>query len=88
LHLYTVLVDEDRTGITRDAFLDGMARHNIGVGVHYPPNHLQPAFAEWTTSLPVTETIGRRLLSLPFHPSLSTADVDQVVTALTDALTS
>lgn len=71
----------------RDRVFRRMRAAGIGVGVHYPPNHLQQAFADWTTSLPVTEDIGRRLLSLPFHPSLSTADVDQVVTALTDALT-
>ena len=34
-HLYTVLVDGARAGISRDAFLDAMTAHNIGVGVHY-----------------------------------------------------
>ena len=37
----------------------------IGVGVHYPPNHLQPVFAAWRRSLPVTERVGRQILSLP-----------------------
>jgi dTDP-4-amino-4,6-dideoxygalactose transaminase len=35
LHLYTVLIDENRTGIGRDAFLEAMTFHGIGVGVHY-----------------------------------------------------
>ena len=35
LHLYTLLIDEQRTGVTRDAFLEAMTRQNIGVGVHY-----------------------------------------------------
>lgn len=72
----------------RDRIFHRMRAAGMGVGVHYPPNHLQPAFARWTTSLPSTEEIGRRILSLPFHPSLSHDDVDQVVAALRTALTS
>src|SRR5262249_22492442 len=34
-HLYTLLIEEARAGITRDQFLDAMTAHNIGVGVHY-----------------------------------------------------
>ena len=34
-HLYTVLIDEARTGLSRDEFLDAMTAQNIGVGVHY-----------------------------------------------------
>jgi dTDP-4-amino-4,6-dideoxygalactose transaminase len=34
-HLYTILVDAAKTGVSRDAFLDAMTRQNIGVGVHY-----------------------------------------------------
>jgi dTDP-4-amino-4,6-dideoxygalactose transaminase len=70
----------------RDRIFHRMRAAGIGVGVHYPPNHLQPAFAAWATSLPTTEEIGQRILRLPFHPSLSFDDVDQVVAALRDAL--
>ncbi|MFI6132721.1 DegT/DnrJ/EryC1/StrS family aminotransferase [Micromonospora sp. NPDC051141] len=72
----------------RDQVLRRMRAAGVGVGVHYPPNHLQPAFARWTTDLPVTEDIGRRILSLPFHPSLRPEDVNLVVAALHDALSS
>lgn len=71
----------------RDRVFHRLRQAGIGVGVHYPPNHLQPAFAQWSTSLPATEQIGRRVISLPFHPSLGTGDLQQVVTALRDALT-
>ncbi|MEU8894153.1 DegT/DnrJ/EryC1/StrS family aminotransferase [Streptomyces sp. NPDC048442] len=60
----------------------------IGVGVHYPPNHLQPAFAPWHRSLPVTERIGREILSLPFHPALTNADVRHVAGRFDEALAS
>lgn len=71
----------------RDRVFHRLRDDGIGVGVHYPPNHLQPAFATWTTSLPVTEEIGHRIISLPFHPSLSNGDIDKVATALRRALT-
>jgi dTDP-4-amino-4,6-dideoxygalactose transaminase len=53
---------------SRDTVHRLLREHGIGVGVHYPPNHLQPAFAPWHRSLPVTEQVGREILSLPFHP--------------------
>lgn len=34
-HLFTILVDEVRTGITRDRFLEEITAQGIGVGVHY-----------------------------------------------------
>ena len=34
-HLYTLQIDADRDGISRDAFLDGMNVLGIGTGVHY-----------------------------------------------------
>ncbi|WP_433207729.1 DegT/DnrJ/EryC1/StrS family aminotransferase [Nocardia sp. CA-107356] len=47
--------------------------------MHYPPNHLQPAFARWSRLLPITETAARQIMSLPFHPEMS----DQGVSILT-----
>ncbi|MCZ4098069.1 DegT/DnrJ/EryC1/StrS family aminotransferase [Streptomyces sp. H39-C1] len=62
-------------------------QQGIGVGVHYPPNHLQPAFSPWYRSLPVTETVAGEMLSLPFHPYMSIMDVQHVVAALGRAVT-
>ncbi|MFE3830969.1 DegT/DnrJ/EryC1/StrS family aminotransferase [Streptomyces sp. NPDC059092] len=58
----------------------------IGVGVHYPPNHTQPAFAPWHRPLPVTEMVGEEIMSLPFHPAMDSGDVHSVVSALERAL--
>lgn len=35
LHLYTLLIDAEHCGISRDCFLDRMTDAGIGVGVHY-----------------------------------------------------
>lgn len=34
-HLYTILIDETKTGISRDTFLEAMTQAKIGVGVYY-----------------------------------------------------
>jgi dTDP-4-amino-4,6-dideoxygalactose transaminase len=72
----------------RDAVFHHLRRLGIGVGVHYPPNHLQAAFAPWHRNLPVTEALGQQILSLPFHPGMDDGDVDFVVSALGQALRS
>jgi len=85
-HLYTVLVDEARTGISRDFFLDAMTRENIGVGVHYlsMPEHpyYQERFGWKPEDYPQAMRVGRQTVSLPLSPRLSEADVEDVITAV------
>ncbi|MEU2375822.1 DegT/DnrJ/EryC1/StrS family aminotransferase [Streptomyces misionensis] len=80
-HLCQVLIPN------RDEVHARMRARGIGVGVHYPPNHLQPAFARWRRDLPATEQAGHEVLTLPLHQHLTEADIDQVVTALGRVLT-
>ncbi|MFD9060538.1 DegT/DnrJ/EryC1/StrS family aminotransferase [Kitasatospora purpeofusca] len=75
------------TAPDRDRVWAEMRDAGIGVGVHYPPNHLQPAFASWARPLPDTEQLAGRILTLPFHPHLTEDDVHRTVAALREALT-
>jgi len=85
-HLYTVLVDEGRAGLTRDDVLGAMTRENIGVGVHYLaiPEHpfYQETYGWRPEEWPRATAIGRRTISLPLSARLTDADVDDVVAAL------
>lgn len=85
-HLYTVMIDETRCGINRDAFLDGMTGHGIGTGVHYLsiPEHpyYQQRFGWKPEQWPNATQIGRQTVSLPISPKLSDADVERVVAAI------
>ncbi len=89
-HLYTIMVDEQRTGISRDAFLDAMTRQKIGVGVHYLsiPEHpfYQKQFGWRPEDYPNAMRIGRQTVSLPLSPKLTDADVEDVVQAVKVAL--
>lgn len=90
LHLYTLLVDEERCGVSRDDFLARMTAHNIGVGVHYLSIPEHPFYRErfgWRPEeFPEAARTGRQTVSLPLSAGLSEADVGDVVTAVTDCL--
>ncbi|WP_027176291.1 DegT/DnrJ/EryC1/StrS family aminotransferase [Desulfovibrio aminophilus] len=85
-HLYTILVDEARCGVSRDDFLTRMTREGIGVGVHYlsVPEHpyYQQRYGWRPEDWPEAMTIGRRTVSLPLSPKLSDADVADVIEAV------
>ncbi len=86
LHLYTIMVDRRRTGISRDAFLSAMTAQNIGVGVHYLsiPEHpyYRKTYAWHTADYPVAEHMGRHTVSLPLSAGISDADVEDVIRAV------
>ncbi len=85
-HLYSIFVDESRCGISRDAFLDGMTRHNIGVGVHYLslPEHpyYQRTFGWRAGDFPNAMKIGQQTASLPLSAKLTDDDVADVIAAV------
>jgi len=89
-HLFTVRVDEEKCGISRDGFLTAMTRHNIGVGVHYLaiPEHpyYQRAFGWKAEDWPNAMCIGRQTVSLPLSGCLSDKDVQDVINAVYDVL--
>lgn len=89
-HLYTILVDEARTRISRDTFLDAMNAQNIGIGVHYMsiPEHLyyQQRFGWQPEDYPNAMRIGRQTVSLPLSAKLTDADVEDVIGAVSKVL--
>jgi len=89
-HLYTIMIDESRCGITRDHFLNAMTEQNIGVGVHYLsiPEHpyYQKTFGWKPSDTPHAMRIGRQTVSLPLSAKLDDEDIADVVDALQDIL--
>ena len=85
-HLYTLMIDEQRTGIARDRFLDAMAAHNVGVGVHYLsiPEHpyYEKTFGWRPDEYPSAMRIGRQTVSIPLSAKLSDNDVEDVIRAV------
>lgn len=89
-HLFTILVDTDKTKVTRDEFLNEMTKRKIGTGVHFRALHLQPYYRKThgykEGDLPNAEWIGDRTVSIPLSAKLTDDDVADVIEAIRDIL--
>ena len=85
-HLFTILVDGERTGISRDTFLEAMTAHHIGIGVHYraiPEHAFYRERLGWSPEdVPQATRIGRQTVSLPLSAKLTDDDVCDVIEAV------
>lgn len=85
-HLYTILIDEEKTAIQRDKFLDAMTEFKIGTGVHYLsiPEHpyYQRTFGWKPEDYPNAMKVGRQTMSLPISAKLTDRDVEDVIEAV------
>jgi dTDP-4-amino-4,6-dideoxygalactose transaminase len=82
-HQYTVLTDR------RDAVMKALASRDIASAVYYPvPLHRQEVFAEECRglSLPVSEDVAARCLSLPIFPEMTGGQVREVAEAVLGAV--
>ena len=78
-HQYTLLSDR------RDDIQQALQAADIACAIYYPiPLHRQKVFAEDCAdlSLPVTEEVCRRCLSLPIFPELTDAQIETVVSTI------
>jgi dTDP-4-amino-4,6-dideoxygalactose transaminase len=75
-HLYVIQVSN------RDETTEALKANNIGFGVHYPtPLHLQPSLTHLgyrRGSLPVTENVSDRVISLPMCAELNRIEIERV----------
>ena len=89
-HLYVVELGEDiQTG--RDAVMNYLQAHNVGVGIHYYGMHLQPYYRQKyglePEAFPNATRASERMLSLPLYPAMNEDDVDAVASVLRAAVT-
>ncbi len=81
-HQYTLLSD------CRDAIVKALQAEQIGCAVYYPiPLHQQEVFRKrhGHLSLPVTEDVSRRCLSLPMFPELGDDQIARIVEVIRKA---
>ncbi|MFA5889104.1 MAG: DegT/DnrJ/EryC1/StrS family aminotransferase [Candidatus Paceibacterota bacterium] len=86
MHLYTILVDEKKCGISRDKFMQELHLRGIGTGVHYNPVHLHDhytnTYGHKVGHYPNAEYIGSRTVSLPLSAKLTIAEAKRIVDAI------
>ena len=89
-HLYTILIDPEKTGLTRDEFREEMRKRNIGTGLHFLAVHELSFYRERYRPSPEllrnSEYVAARIVSLPLFPDMQEEDVVEVVEEIRDIL--
>lgn len=81
-HLYTILIDRERCGLSRDAMREELHARGIGTGVHYLSVAEQPYYRERFGDrfrLPNAAWVSERTLSLPLSAKLTDTEVDRIL---------
>jgi dTDP-4-amino-4,6-dideoxygalactose transaminase len=84
-HLAVALLAD---GVSREAVRAAMHAERVQTSVHYPPIHRFEAYAEagMRRSLPRTDELANRIVTLPLYPHMSSADVEIVAEVLAEAV--
>jgi UDP-4-amino-4-deoxy-L-arabinose-oxoglutarate aminotransferase len=89
-HLYTILIDPDKAGLTRDEFREQMRKRNIGTGLHFLAVHelsfYRQRYCPPSELLRNSEYVAARIVSLPLFPDMQEEDVVEVVKEIRDIL--
>jgi perosamine synthetase len=85
--VYVVRLPEQ---VDRDRVQASLARRGIATGRYFAPIHLQQAWrshsSAGTDTLPLTESISRRTLALPFFNRITMSQQEEVAAALREAI--
>jgi perosamine synthetase len=86
--VYVVRLGEQFSQDQRDALARMLQQRGIGCGRYFAPIHAQPAYADLPPrrALPVTESISRRTLALPFFNRLDDERVERVTQVLRESI--
>lgn len=91
-HLYIVVFDFAAMRTTRTVFMEKLAARRVGSQVHYMPVYHHPFHAQRChferAQFPHAEDYYLGCLSLPLHPGLSDDEVERVIAAVRDVVTS
>ncbi len=81
-HIFPILLN---TGIDRHRFMTYLKKCGIQSSIHYPPTHKFSYFKNrWGNnhSLPMTEQVAKREVTLPLFPSLENKDIDYITQSI------
>jgi dTDP-4-amino-4,6-dideoxygalactose transaminase len=85
-HLYVIQLDLDAIDISRDRFIELMAKEGIGTSVHFIPLHLHPYWKDQydfaPEDYPIALDVFNRAVSLPIYPKMTDSDVGRVIDAV------
>jgi len=86
-HLFPVLIDFARLGLTRGAVMSALKQRGIGTQVHYIPVCDQPYYSKRKSSdCPNARRFYSSELSLPMYSTLTDADVERVLAGVSEVI--
>lgn len=82
-HVWHLFVVQTQNRDSLQAWLTSVGIQSL---IHYPiPPHKQKAYSEWNNkSLPITESIHEKVLSIPLDPTMSEDSIQKVINAMND----
>ncbi|HVM92310.1 MAG TPA: DegT/DnrJ/EryC1/StrS aminotransferase family protein [Terriglobales bacterium] len=84
-HIYELRLNLDRSGISRERFINEMHNRNVGCSVHFIPVHLLSYYRDKyrfePEGFPIAFREYQRLVSLPLSAGMSNEDVEDVIEA-------
>lgn len=86
-HLAIVILPIERMKSSRDDVVLALRRRKIGASIHYRPLHMIPLYAQrYPASLPNTDWLSGRVMTLPISASMTTDDARYVVEHLLETI--
>ncbi|OJA07264.1 UDP-4-amino-4,6-dideoxy-N-acetyl-beta-L-altrosamine transaminase [Halomonas sp. QHL1] len=88
-HLYVIRLILDEVGVSHRQVFESLREQGIGVNLHYIPVHTQPyyqAMGFQRNDFPEAQRYYAEAISLPLYPTMTTAQQDEVVSAVQQAL--
>jgi dTDP-4-amino-4,6-dideoxygalactose transaminase len=74
-HFYWIMVKN------RDKLMQKLKQNGIETGIHYRPIHTMSMYKN-KKKLPITEKVGKKIISLPTHPNLTNNDVTEIISKI------
>jgi dTDP-4-amino-4,6-dideoxygalactose transaminase len=86
-HIFPILLP---AGVERMKFIDAMRVEKVQTSIHYPPVHMFRYYRERYpgVSLPITESVASREVTLPLYPTMDNEAVECVINTVLQALDS
>jgi dTDP-4-amino-4,6-dideoxygalactose transaminase len=85
--MFVVRIDPKIAGIDRDTLIEELKDRGIGTSVHYIPTHHFSGYRAYASErLRTTDRVWRNIISLPLYPTMTEADIDAVICAISSCV--
>lgn len=81
-YIFPILINK----LNRDNLRQELDRHGIQTSFHYPPVHKFSHYSKYTTTLPITDYVADRLITLPMYSNLKKEKIEYIYKSLNNAI--